>query len=612
MFDFVQKYQWLIKVILGLIVLSFLGFGIGPYLFVSDTTAAKVGGEKIDESEIDRVARAQEIPDSGKAQILQSLIAQRLRTEQAKKYNLSASDAQLQKEIHDNPAFQVNGQFSLDQYNNLLRNAKLSPVNYENSLREQKMSQVLIGSLSDSSIASQSDIKRVQALLGESREISMWPFLPEGFVAGAKGGTPDEIKQYYAKHLADYKAQERAKFAYLVFGPDALTKQVVLKPEAIKLEYDANVALYARDVRRASHILLAFPKDATVAQKAKLKADAMALQKEVAANPARFAELAKAKSADTYSAEKGGDLGFFERDKMVKPFSDAAFSMDLNAISPVVESEFGYHIIQLTGIKKTGFEDVKADIEAKLRLKGAQGLFGKLKEAFQNAASESPKSLDAAAKVAGLVVQKSDWIDRAQSAVPELSAPAVLEAIFQPDVVKKGYNSETVDLPDGRIVVARSLAWEPARQRTMLEVQASINQVFLNASASKLALRGAYLASLDLKAGKNPEGAVWKQQTFSKNLQTLADPSLRAVFAIAADKLPAYGVVTLANDAGAVVVRIDKVNKLSASDNASLTEVEQKLKYGMLEAEMNLYERGLKQTHAVKIYNAKLASETGK
>ena len=109
---------------------------------------------------------------------------------------------------------------------------------------------------------------------------------------------------------------------------------------------------------RASHILVAY-KGATRAgdqvkrSKAEAKAEAEKILKEVKASPAQFAVIAKEKSDDASAATNSGDLGFFGRGMMTKAFEDKAFGLAVGAISDVVETEFGFHIIQLTD-KKAG------------------------------------------------------------------------------------------------------------------------------------------------------------------------------------------------------------------------------------------------------------------
>ncbi len=134
--------------------------------------------------------------------------------------------------------------------------------------------------------------------------------------------------------------------------------------EQVRQHYEANPDRYSTTTIRARHILV------------KDEAKARELRDEVLKNPERFAEVAKANSADTASARKGGDLGFFGHGRMVPEFEAAAFALKTpGEISEVVKTPYGYHIIQLEERREgepKPFEQVKEQIRATLRNEALQ------------------------------------------------------------------------------------------------------------------------------------------------------------------------------------------------------------------------------------------------
>lgn len=127
--------------------------------------------------------------------------------------------------------------------------------------------------------------------------------------------------------------------------------------------YDQNKQLYSGTQVRASHVLV---KEEDVAK---------GLHAELTAHPEKFAEVAKAKSTDTASASKGGDLGMFGQGRMVPEFEKIAFSLKVGEVSDVVKTQYGYHIITVTERKEGDqkpFDQVKEQIKATLRNKGMQ------------------------------------------------------------------------------------------------------------------------------------------------------------------------------------------------------------------------------------------------
>ncbi|XLM22862.1 peptidylprolyl isomerase, partial [Chromobacterium piscinae] len=183
-------------------------------------------------------------------------------------------------------------------------------------------------------------------LLGEGRELQPLLIKPSDFAAEVK--TDDAaIKAFYDANAKRFSLPEQVKLDYVLLSQDALAQGIKISDADVQKYYDQHKADLAGEQRRASHILLAVDKDAKPEQKAKIKAEAEAILKEVRANPSKFAEIAKAKSQDPGSAEKGGDLGFFARGVMVKPFDDAVFAMKPGQISDLVETDYGFHIIRL-------------------------------------------------------------------------------------------------------------------------------------------------------------------------------------------------------------------------------------------------------------------------
>ncbi len=183
---------------------------------------------------------------------------------------------------------------------------------------------------------------------------------------------------------------------------EALQKSVVLNAADVKSYYDQNAArLAGPEERRASHILLAATPNTSAEDKAALRAKAQTLLEQVRKAPETFAEVAKAESKDPGSAANGGDLGFFGRGAMVKPFEDVVFALNKGAISDVVETDFGFHIIQLTDIKAPKakpFEEMRAQIEQDLKQQEAQKLFSAAAEKFSNLVYEQSDSLQPAAE----------------------------------------------------------------------------------------------------------------------------------------------------------------------------------------------------------------------
>ena len=170
--------------------------------------------------------------------------------------------------------------------------------------------------------------------------------------------------------LDQVKADARQDMAISKLIEDEIASKIAVKPEQVQDFYAKNPDQFKQDERvRASHILIAFPENADAAAKAQAKTKAEQVLKDVKAGK-DFAALAKQHSQDPGSAVNGGDLGFFQKGQMVGPFNDVAFTLAPGAISDVVETQFGYHIIKVAEkqpARAVPLEEVRPQVEQYLQ-----------------------------------------------------------------------------------------------------------------------------------------------------------------------------------------------------------------------------------------------------
>src|SRR5581483_9583010 len=384
MFDIVDKHKRAVQVVLALITLPFAFFGVDYYFRSGDTMpeVARVGDIKVTQVEFDEAMREQQerlrqqlgknydpaMFDSAEVRygILEQVVNRKLLADRARKESLRVSDAQLQDVIAAMPVFQENGHFSADRYKQLLAGQNMSPVQFEDRMRQE----LVLGPLTDpvalGSIVSRASEERYLSLLEQQREVATATLPAEAFAKDVKVDDA-AVKTFYDNNAQAFKTPEQAKFEYVVLTPDTIASQVTVDEAEAKQYYQANIKQYGQEEERsASHILIAVKPDAKPEEKEAARKKAEEIAAQAKANPAQFAELAKKYSQDPGSAAQGGDLGSFGRGTMVKGFDDAVFSMKVGDITGPVTTEFGYHIIKLNGItpaKVKPFDEVRAQIE---------------------------------------------------------------------------------------------------------------------------------------------------------------------------------------------------------------------------------------------------------
>ncbi|MFN0041186.1 MAG: SurA N-terminal domain-containing protein [Burkholderiales bacterium] len=590
MFEFVHKHKrWLQIILLVLIVPPFALFGVDFYFRNSDTSGAlvTVGDSRISDIEYSRALRQsqermremmRDNPNPAmlnspefKESVLNDLVEQKVALAHAHGKGMSVSDGELQKFIGAVEAFRdEKGQFSSERYRQLLRGQGMSPAEFEDQIRSNMLIDQVRSVYSTSGFVTDAVVERMYRIREQERQISQVLFSPEGFRAQVKAD-PAAIEKFYAEQKADFQIPERVKVEYLMLSLSGLEQEAVVTDKDIEAFYQANLSRYqTAEERRASHILIAASASASAAEKSAAKMQAEDLLKQIKAQPAKFAELAGKFSKDPGSAEKGGDLGFFARGLMVKPFDDVAFSLKVGELAGPVETQYGYHLIRLDAIKPGTAEPLaklKDQIEVEIRKTGASRKFAEAADSFGNLVYEQFDSLQPAADALKLPVFKSDWIGRTGgNPNPLLNNDKLLAALFSDEVLKKKHNTPAVEVQPGIMLSARIFEHKPAEALPLDQVKEDIAQQLVEKEAAQLAEKEGRATLEKLKSGASPKLNWSANQTVTlEKRQGLRPEDTEAIFGADVAKLPAY-VSVPGPRGGLLIYRIAGIKDVTAVD----------------------------------------------
>jgi peptidyl-prolyl cis-trans isomerase D len=582
MFDFIRNHQRLtLGFLLLLIIPSFIFFGIEGYTRFTggaNETVAKVDGTAITRAEwdrahqrfVERMRRQQPGQDLGnldtpaaRRDTLDALVRERTLLAAARKLHLTPSTERVQEIFHSDPQFAAlrtpDGKVNHELLALQGMNADMLAAQLK---QEFGMRQVLAG-VERSSIAPAGAAAQALDALLQRREVQVQRFDPNAYRAKVNPSDA-EVEAFYKSRLDDFRAAEQAQIEFVILDHEVLGRAVqVSDDEARKFHADNGARFTTPEERRASHILVKADKGASADERAKAKAKAEALLEQAKKNPAGFAELAKKNSDDPGSAAQGGDLEFFGRGAMVKPFEDATWALKPGELSGVVESDFGYHVILLTGLRggqKKAFEEAKAEIVAELRKAAVTKRWATEAEQFNDQAYQHSESLQAL--VDKWKLEKQTATVRRQplpGASGPLASPKLLDAIFAADAINNKRNTDAIEVAPNQLVVARIVKHDPARTQTLAEVKDVVRERVTVAQAAALAKKEglARLAALQ-QAGAASE-PIGNPVVISR-MQTLGAPRivLDAVMQADAAKLPVMTGVDLGDD-GYVLMRVTKV-----------------------------------------------------
>ena len=502
-----------VKIILGLIILSFVFAGVGSYIVGgSNNSAAKVGNVEIGRGEFEQAYQNERnrmqaqlgdyfstlladpnYVESFRKSVLDRMINDLLLEQHAESLGLRVSDSQVRSMIVDMPQFQVDGKFDQEIYQASLRRAGFSPDSFAEYLRRDLVRNQLLTAIQASDFSLEGEVEAQSKLLTQTREIKKVTLSLSDFASKAEL-SEQEINDYYTQNPERYTRPEQVKVAYVELSAQQLKDAIDVSDEQAKQYYQEHLDKYSsEEQRRVSHILIEGDDEAK----------AQAILDELNAG-ADFATLAEAKSDDFGSASEGGSLGWIERDVMDPAFEEAAFALKkAGDVTGLVKSDFGYHIIKLDELKDSvakPYEEVASEIKQELKDQQAIDQFYELQSQLETVAFEYPDSLDDAADAIKAEIHTTDFIS--QTDAPELlKAPAVMQAILSPEVKEDGLNSEVIEVAPEHVIVVRV---EDARDETVLpldEVREQVTTALAKVKGEQSAIELADNLVAELKKG---------------------------------------------------------------------------------------------------------------
>lgn len=636
MFEFVRKHTKIMMFLMFLLIIpSFVLFGVDGYNKYRDKgqVVARVGGNDIVQAEWDAVHKADvdriraarpeldvKLLDTPEARFasLERIVRERVLIEAVDKLKLQTGDAKLARELQQDPTIASlrlpDGTLDKDRYKQLAAGQGLTPEGFEARVRRDLSVAQVQNAIANTGFSSP---KQAGVSLGayfERREIQFVRFAPADFIAKVTP-TDAELDAFYKNNPSQFKAAESASVEYVVLDLEAVKKSITLNEADVKTYFDQNQArLSGAQERRASHILINAAKDAPAVDREKAKARASDLLAAVRAAPDSFADVAKKNSQDTGSAPAGGDLDFFGRGAMVKPFEDAAFAMKKGDISDVVESDFGYHIIKLTDIKQPPqktFDELRVSIENDLKAQQAKVKYAELAESFTNGVYEQSDSLKPVADRLKLEIKTASNLMRqaAPGATGVLTNPKLLAAIFSADSIDKKRNTEAVEAGGNQMVAARITQYSAAKTLDFSDVKSVVKDRVIAQRAVELAKKEGeekLAAWKSNAAGATFAPAVTVSRDQSQNIPAqILDAALRADVS----KLPQMSGVDLGAQ-GFAIVKVTAAVARPAPPEASAKQEQVQYSQAWGNAEGLAYYNLLKERFKAQIMVPKPARST--
>jgi len=606
----------LAKVILGIIIIPFALFGIDSYLssvgsnvFVAKVNGVEISGQQYQNSESlikEQMGGANSDPalfqsPQFKKAVIENLISAELMNQSINDNGFVISDEQLSNYIVGMPDFQENGKFSQERYDQIVQYNNLSPKKLEDRIRVQMATQQAKDSLNKLLYIPNEIIQPLVNLAYQKRDISLHEIKLDDYKKKIKPSNED-IQKFYDENTDSFVRPDRIKIEFLIYSVAGIVPTISITDNDVKTFFETNKDQFQADQQRnAKHILFAYQPGIDFEEKGRIRDFAQTNLNEIKKDPKTFESKAKELSQDIESAKNGGDLGFFSRGDMVKPFEDVVFSLKENEISDLVETEFGLHIIMLAEIKgeEISFDKLKTQIKGELLYGKALEQYASTAEDFNNTVYENSENLNVASERFGLEVQKSQWLTL-DDARKFFNNDAFANEIFSKESIDAKSNTLAIEVSPNNLVSARVVDFSPSALQPLEDVKDKVNEYIVGIQSQELIIEDGNQLVEDLKS--NNTNIEWFDELVIDRIdkQGLSDPLVKKIFQVETNNMPAFaGFYDLSGEY--VVIKVNKVINDNVEDELSLDLYRDEYETALRSAIQAAYVDDLKENADIEI-----------
>lgn len=284
-------------------------------------------------------------------QTLDQLVDTKLLAKEARRIGFRASDEDVRQEIAASPTFHSYGSFSPDRYRRLLRYLRMTPQEFEEQQRNRLVIERFQKFIDGSIRATDYEVEELFRFEQEQVNLAFLKIASADLV-DLVTITEQQVREFYTNNTESFRIPERVRLHYVSYAPEDFEAEASVSEDEVLDFYNAHKSERFTEEKQvqARHILFSLADGISDERKADTRSTAQGIL-ERARQGEDFAALAEEYSQDTGTASDGGDLGFFGRGRMVRPFEEAAFGMEVGQVSDLVETTFGFHIIKVEAIQ---------------------------------------------------------------------------------------------------------------------------------------------------------------------------------------------------------------------------------------------------------------------
>lgn len=561
------------KVIIGLLIVSLSIWGMDAIVggFSGEPEVATVNGDDITEREFLRVVQIEgqrrlsemDNPDPSlldedqiRRDVLESLIQEKVLTQDAGNQGLELSDQDIDSLITQMPQFQVDGSFNRDRFVATVRNMGMGVGEFRETMRKQYVVNQIRAGIAQSGIVAKEHVAQLLRIQNQTRDFRMVT-LAEDTVSDQVEVTEAEIEAYYQDNQDAFQQPERVDAQYIALSRETLAEMVDVSDDELRDYYQERSSELAREERRAAHILIEDGEDAE---------ETMSTIQERLSAGEDFSELAEEYSVDTVSAEEGGDLGFAGRGVYDEAFEEALFQLEKGEVSEPVSTTFGIHLIKLLDVQKSEvppLEELEDELRRELARSKAEERFAEVRTELADLAYAAD-DLDGPAQDLGLEVLEKSNITREGGEAP-FDHQGLVRQLFSEDVLQDGFNTELIDVGDNMSVVARVARYQEAQQQPLDEVSDEIRAALTRQKTREALDQRAEAIISELESGKDlQEMGIGEWQSYDdqpRNNPAVGGAIMSGVFSLQRPEGDDEVYGSVMSDNGVAIIALEAVNE---------------------------------------------------
>ncbi len=615
---------WVASILIGLLILSFAIWGVADvFRGYGQGSLAKVGSQPISaedfrqtfQNEVQSISQrsGQRITfEQARAVGLDRTVLSRMINTaaveaHAEALGLKLSDATLADQLKTDPAFQgADGKFSKERFDGVLRQIGLSEQSLLELRRRDQLREQIVSAMTRATAVPEPITKMLHDFRKEARVVEYATIDAEEKI---KIGEPDEaaLKKKYEENKTLYMTRPTRHLAALVLSVDALKKKAKIPEEQIKEAYEQTKESYDKDETR--RILQISFKDKAAAEKAK---------KEIEDGKS-FIEVAKANGA----LEPDIDLGYIAKKDMIDPkIAEAAFKLEKNKVSDVVEGVFTNVLLEVTDIKegqKSTYETAKDKVRDLLAAEIAQSELQKYyAEIDDGRASGKPlKDIAEGLQIPFYDIPSVDSLNRTADGKKALDIPAAIQIVGAGFKGEIGIEQAPVELEDGGYAWVDVLGTTDPKQKLFEDVKETIKTAWIEGERSKALAKLAGELVDRLNGGEDFEKLAKEmggklEKTLSVTRATIPEGLTQSVMSQAFVMDKGQGGSAETNDGKSrTIFRVVEVTPATKPTEAETGAIERELKQQLELEQSEEYVSALRKRFGVSINEPEFKRVTG-